>query len=82
MPSPRRPLPPGLKGTAFTVAQGRSIGLGQARMRGSDLASPFRGVRVTATERSSEPSPADAGELLERCHALSVVLRPAHSSAT
>jgi hypothetical protein len=76
MPSPRRPLPQGLEGTAFTVAQGRSIGLGQARMRGGDLIRPFWGVRVTATEQTSGPSPADPGELLERCLALSVVLPP------
>jgi hypothetical protein len=76
MPSPRRPLPPGLEGTAFTVAQGRSIGLGQARMRGSDLIRPFWGVRVTTTERTSVASPADPRELLERCRTLSVVLSP------
>src|SRR6476646_6694867 len=76
MPSPRRPLPPGLEGTAFTVAQGRSIGLGQSRMRGSDLIRPFWGLRMTAAAPLAEASPADARELRERCRALSVVVPP------
>ena len=44
--SPREPLPPALKATPFTVAQGLSLGLGAKRLRGRDLERPFRGVRV------------------------------------
>ena len=76
MPSPRRPLPRGLEGTAFTVAQGRSIGLGQSRMRGSDLKRPFRGVRVTAAGSNARGVLGRCAGTARRCLALSVALLP------
>jgi very-short-patch-repair endonuclease len=71
MPHPRQPLPSALQGEAFTVAQGRSIGLGQTRLRGRDLAKPFRGIRVqSASRQAGTPDQ----ELLDRCAALLVAI--------
>jgi very-short-patch-repair endonuclease len=41
---PRKPLPPVLRGAPFTTQQGLAAGVGRERLRGSDLAHPFRGV--------------------------------------
>ena len=72
MPHARQPLPSSLQGEVFTVAQGRSIGLGQTRLRGRDLATPFRGVRtpsgVVGAGRTFEQ------DLLANCTALLVAL--------
>lgn len=73
MPHRREPLPPSLKSEAFTVAQGRSIGLGQSRMRGSDLETPFRGVRVARAPDPPVPSLFEQ-ELRARCTALLVTV--------
>jgi hypothetical protein len=43
---PRVPIPPSLAGVAFTTAQGLAAGLGQGRLRGSDLSRPLHGLRV------------------------------------
>ena len=70
---PRISLPPFLlDGTAFTLAQGRSIGLGRGRMTGRDLDKPFRGVRVGRGD--SEALPTHEQELAARCAALLVAL--------
>ena len=61
MPTPPRPLPTVLRGAPFTVAQGRSLGLGQTRLRGSDLARPFRGVRIGGDPDSAGPHIAESG---------------------
>lgn len=45
---PRIPLPSALGSGPFTIAQGRSAGLGVKRMRGADLQKPFHGIRITA----------------------------------
>lgn len=72
MPRAREPLPPSLEGEAFTVAQGRSIGLGQTRMRGSDLARPFRGIRVAGAD---DPAGCTEEQALHRsCTALLVAV--------
>lgn len=64
---PRRvPLPSSLAGIPFTVAAGRAAGLGDGRMRGPDLARPFRGVRTAG-------APATVVEL---CRAYLLRLRP------
>ena len=42
---PRIPLPAQLRSSPFTSRQGLDAGLGRNRMRGSDLQSPFRGIR-------------------------------------
>lgn len=42
----RRPLPPEFARRAFAVAEGRDAGLSEWRLHGSDLSSPFHGVRV------------------------------------
>ncbi len=81
---PRRALPPELATEPFTVAQGRSIGLGRKRLRGQDLDRPFRGVRVA---RAAVESPGEASGLaapwtattvdhllIARCRALGLVL--------
>jgi len=81
---PRQALPPVLSTEPFTVAQGRSIGLSRKRLRGQDLDTPFRGVRVAraATEPSSaavlpgtpwSANTTDA-ELIGRCRALALLL--------
>lgn len=78
--NPRQPLPRCLEDTAFTVAQGRSTGLGRSRMRGNDLARPFHGVRVAAANPlpgpGADPAPSDERVLQGRCIALLVALPP------
>lgn len=78
MPGPRIPLPPFLSDTPFTVAQGRSVGLGRGRMAGGDLERPFRNVRLSrrdsaelAGQTQEPPAPT---ELARRCAALLVAL--------
>ena len=46
---PRQVLPAELMGRAFTVAAARDLGLGEGRLRGTDLARPFHGVRAHGT---------------------------------
>ena len=70
---PRKPLPPQLRAAAFTVAQGRSLGLGQRRLRGPDLRRPFRGVRVGTGSPAAE-APGPEQDLRNRCAALSLVV--------
>lgn len=65
MGSPRIRLPGALTDVAFTVARARSLGVGDGRLRGSDLERPFRGVRVSGLDLT------DVGE---RCRALATVL--------
>ncbi|WP_392544777.1 hypothetical protein [Oryzobacter telluris] len=50
MPTPRIPLPGGLLTGPFTVAQARELYLARGRLRGSDLATPTRGVRRPACD--------------------------------
>jgi hypothetical protein len=53
--TPRVPLPPQLHAAPFSVEAGRIGGLSKGRMRGPDLAAPFRGVRAaSATESLAE----------------------------
>ncbi|MRX43154.1 DUF559 domain-containing protein [Agromyces sp. Q22] len=42
-------MPEELAGTAFSVARARRAGVGAGRLRGSDLARPFHGVRLPAS---------------------------------
>jgi len=73
----RTALPDGL-GPRFSYADARLAGVTQARLRGRDLASPFRGVRTTRTlptSPSREPGDARA-DLLLRARELATVLRP------
>ena len=87
--TPRVPLPPFLERTAFTVAQGRSIGLGQGRLRGADLDRPFHGIRIGVSRVSgglTESIPDDElaalgtvrptrdPALVRRCSALAVAM--------
>ncbi|MGA1838422.1 hypothetical protein VD659_16000 [Herbiconiux sp. 11R-BC] len=64
-----RALPPGLGEHPFSVRQGEAAGLSRGRMRGHDLARPFRGARVV---RSVRPT------LLERCAAYACRCPPGH----
>jgi very-short-patch-repair endonuclease len=59
MPAAPRPLPPELRGAAFSVADARRRGVSADRLRASDLAAPFYGVRVEAGELT----------LVDRCRA-------------
>ena len=61
--SPRIALPPYLVRTAFTVAQGKSVGLGQGRLRGSDLDRPFHGIRIRSDRSASGAGNAAEGEV-------------------
>jgi very-short-patch-repair endonuclease len=62
----RVPLPGELPpGAAFTVAQGRSVGVADGRMRGRDLDRPHHGVRARALDLTS---------LVDRCTALLPVM--------
>lgn len=80
--SPRQPLPRFLESTAFTVAQGRSVGLGRRRMSGADLARPFYGVRSPAAwfrdprDLQTWPLPRDPA-LMHQAVALLLALPPA-----
>lgn len=47
---PRKPLPAPLDRIAFTTREGRAAGLGRHRLRGRDLAHPFRGVYAAGGE--------------------------------
>jgi hypothetical protein len=49
---PRTPLPPDLHGRAFSVHEARASGLSAKRLRGGDLATPHRGVRAPAGQRT------------------------------
>jgi hypothetical protein len=49
MPRPRNPLPPLLRGRAFTAREAQELGVSAGRLRGSDLGAPFFGVRTDAT---------------------------------
>jgi hypothetical protein len=48
MPHPS-PLPPPLSLDPFTVAEALTLGIARGRLRGTDLARPFRGVRSPTT---------------------------------
>lgn len=51
---PRRvPLPRSLTGGPFSVQQAHAAGLGEGRLRGSDLERPFHGVRSAPGSRAS-----------------------------
>ncbi|WP_460936142.1 hypothetical protein [Phycicoccus ginsengisoli] len=55
MATPRIPLPDGLAGRPFTVAQAREAGVRRGRLRSPDLGSPLHGVRCT-TSPGSDPT--------------------------
>ena len=57
----RSPLPPPLDAGAFRVGDGLRLGLSTGRMRATDLARPFWGVRVVTSGTLS---------MLERCDAI------------
>jgi very-short-patch-repair endonuclease len=67
MAHPRAALPPGLVGSAFSVADGRRAGLTVDQLRRSSLRSPTRGVRTGAP-------PPGSSDLLGRCRELLPVL--------
>lgn len=46
-------MPDPLHGRAFTVAEARSVGLGEGRLRSADLVRPYRGVRARAPDVST-----------------------------
>ncbi|WP_181065452.1 hypothetical protein [Rathayibacter sp. AY1A5] len=60
------PLPIGLRGRAFTVADARASGLSRGRLRSSDLHRPFHGVRT------ADPDP----DLRLRAEALLALVGP------
>lgn len=61
-------VPPWMDGVAFTVAEGRRVGLTDAAMRRAAFERPFHGVRVAGTSgRTGDP-------LVDRCRDLRVVL--------
>jgi hypothetical protein len=53
---PRQPLPKELTDRAFSVRTARQAGIGANRLRGTDLATPFSGVRMAG------PAPASQAE--------------------
>lgn len=75
------PIPAALVGRAFSVAEARNAGLTPGRLRSSDLARPFHGVRVAAMSTNTSPNALEQQlprfveessvepELLERCGA-------------
>jgi len=76
----RRPgeLPPDLAKVAFSLEQGRRLGLTEKRMRSSDLARPFRGVRQAVRppdeNGSADAYRAAAAELRDRCVAVGLIV--------
>jgi hypothetical protein len=80
-------LPPDLGKVAFTVDQGRQMGLTRRRMRAHDLERPFRGVRQAATpaqppaepheqDRSADAHRAAEARLRDRCAAVGLIVPP------
>ncbi|WP_211315642.1 hypothetical protein [Rathayibacter caricis] len=65
MPRPA-PLPLELRGRAFSVEEARAAGVTEDRLRASDLAIPFRGVRAPAGAVTS---------VLERATAYATIMR-------
>ena len=65
--TPRRPLPPALRGRLFTVAEARELDVARSRLRGSSTAHPFRGVYGEACADDS---------LLSRAFAVARILPP------
>ena len=63
---PHTPLPDEFTSRAFTTSEAVAGGIGIGRLRGSDLARPFHGVRV----------PAGAISFEARCRAKQLVMRP------
>ena len=61
-------MPPWMDGIAFTLAEGRQVGLTYGRMRHLRFARPFRGVRVIGTSGRID------GGLIDRCADLRVAL--------
>lgn len=55
-------------GTAFSVREAQSVGVGEGRLRGRDLVRPFTGVRMTTAPQS----------LRDRCVAYAAVLHHEH----
>ncbi|MGW9630297.1 endonuclease domain-containing protein [Agromyces sp. NPDC055520] len=49
----RIPIPDALRDRAFTTVEGLSAGLGEGRLRGSDLTRPFHGIRIVV--EASDP---------------------------
>ncbi len=74
-------LPPEFSKSAFTVAQGRTGGLGAKRLRGGDLDRPYKGVRRAAdapaeADGTNDPYQYAAAVLGQACDALELVLPP------
>lgn len=70
------PLPPPLKKVAFTLEQGRRLGLTDKRMASSDLRRPVRGVRLTVAppdDIAADDYRAAEVELLDRCDAVELI---------
>jgi hypothetical protein len=63
--TPRIILPAELSGAVFTLADARALGVGEGRLRGSDLERPFRGVRAHGV---------DLTDVRCRCRAVAVGL--------
>lgn len=63
----REPLPRPFDGRAFSVSAARAAGVAPGRLRGSDLARPFHGVRIPADAEAS---------VLNRCVALFQRMQP------
>lgn len=84
MPRPPRPLPAAL-GSCFRSADAIEHGVSSGRLRARDLATPFRGVRVTsafladAGSDDGEPLALDRAErrrILQRARAYSTIMPP------
>lgn len=75
---PRRTRIPAELGERFSYAHARELGVTRSRLRGRDLAAPFRGVRTARELPGRCPSnPDDARtELLLRARDLATALRP------
>jgi hypothetical protein len=70
--SPSRPLPPSLVGQPFSVASAHRAGVGEGRLRGSDLERPFHGVRSSLP---ADPAATDLEMILARCASYAPLLR-------
>ncbi|GAA4778652.1 hypothetical protein [Microbacterium gilvum] len=68
------PLPSELSDRPFAVGEARSAGVSESRLRRSDLAAPFRGVRCPADDPAVGDADADAAaeSLWERLHAIAL----------
>jgi len=71
------PLPPELRGRAFTIAEARARGVSRAALAGPGLARPFKGARIPEhPDDASEPATLNENAIVRRARAFAPLLLP------